>query len=222
QTKKLSVTTDNTEGAVTYSIDKTEIATVAEDGTVTPVAEGEATVTVKVAAAGMYSEAEATAKITVTAASTPVTGPRYVKVASAQEDWSGKYLIVFGTNAHATLAEGSKDLNPTAEVTIADDSITSDETVDAAALTISKNGDKYIMAFADGKYFAMQHNGCLLSTEPFDLDFGYTESGIEISGYVSAKSATYILYANGTYYRCYVNKTGTSGYSLPTLYKYEE
>lgn len=64
-TDKVSYTTNNTEGVVTYSIDKTDIATVAADGTITAVAEGEATITVKVAAAGIYTAAEATAKVTV-------------------------------------------------------------------------------------------------------------------------------------------------------------
>ena len=71
ETAKVSYTTNNTEGAVTYSIDKTDIATVAADGTVTAVAEGEATITVKVADAGIYTAAEATATITVEAAENP-------------------------------------------------------------------------------------------------------------------------------------------------------
>ena len=92
-------------------------------------------------------------------------------------------------------------------------------------MTVTKNGDKYNMTFTDGKYFAMQHNGCLLSTTAFDLDFAYTTSGVKVSGYVAAKSATYILYhnsSNGNYYRCYVDKNGQSGYTLPTLYKLSE
>lgn len=62
---EVSYTTNNTEGAVTYSIDKADIATVAADGTITAVAEGEATLTVRVAAAGIYTAAEATAKVIV-------------------------------------------------------------------------------------------------------------------------------------------------------------
>lgn len=92
---KVSYTTNNTEGAVTYSIDKTDIATVAADGTVTAVAEGEATITVKVAAAGIYTAAEATAKVTVTAAGLPEP-PAFVKVTSTSEIVDGgTYLIVY-------------------------------------------------------------------------------------------------------------------------------
>lgn len=220
QTKKLSVTTNNTEGAVTYSIDKTEIATVAEDGTVTPVAEGEATVTVNVAAAGMYTAAEATAKITVTAAGAPITGPKYVKVASAQEDWSGKYLIVFGNNAHATI--NGKDLKATAAVTILNDAVEAGAEVDAAAVTIAKSGDAYSILLPSGKYFGMAHNSCSSSDTAIALGIEYTGSGVKISGDVEGKTAKYYLYCNASYFRCYVDKSSDSAYTLPTLYKYEE
>lgn len=82
------------------------------------------------------------------------------------------------------------------------------------------------MTFADGSYFGMQHNGCKLMTSAFDLGFAYTDAGVKISGYVEAKSNTYYLYHNNSsgtsYYRCYVDKTGQSGYTLPTLYKLAE
>ena len=152
-------------------------------------------------------------------------GASYVKVTADQDDWSGKYLIVWGSNAHASLASGAKDLNSTAAVTVENGVIAATDALNSAVMTVTKNGDKYNMTFADGKYFAMQHNGCLLSTTAFDLDFAYTTSGVKVSGYVAAKSATYILYhnsSNGNYYRCYVDKNGQSGYTLPTLYKYTE
>ncbi|MGN1234188.1 MAG: BACON domain-containing protein [Candidatus Cryptobacteroides sp.] len=149
-------------------------------------------------------------------------GGKYVKVTSTPSDWTGKYLIVFGTNAHASLASGSKDLNSTVALTIADDAVVATSEVNAAAVTVAKNGEKYTMTLPDGKYFGMQHNGCLLCDSPFDIDFEYTAEGVKISGYVEAKSNTYYLYSNtngGSYYRCYVDKTGSAGYTLPTLYK---
>ena len=152
-------------------------------------------------------------------------GASYVKVTADQDDWSGKYLIVWGSNAHASLASGAKDLNSTAAVTVENGVIAATDALNSAVMTVTKNGDKYNMTFADGKYFAMQHNGCLLSTTAFDLDFAYTTSGVKVSGYVAAKSATYILYHNsnnGNFYRCYVDKNGQSGYTLPTLYKLAE
>ena len=150
-------------------------------------------------------------------------GASYVKVTADQDDWSGKYLIVFGSNAHASLT--SKDLNSTAAVTIEGDAIAATADLNSAVMTVTKNGDKYVMTFADGKYFGMQHNGCKLMTSAFDLNFAYTSAGVKISGYVTDKSNTYILYHNsnnGNYYRCYVDKNGQSGYTLPTLYKLSE
>ena len=147
---------------------------------------------------------------------------KYVKVTAEQADWSGKYLIVFGANAHATLASGSKDLNSTVAVTIVNDEIEATDALAPAVMTVVKNGSAYNMTFADGKFFGMQHNGCLLMDTAFPLGFAYTANGVKISGVPSGKTADYFLYANtsnGSYYRCYVDKTGTSGYSLPTLYK---
>ena len=150
------------------------------------------------------------------------TASKYVKVTAEQADWSGKYLIVFGTNAHATLASGSKDLNSTVAVTIVNDEIEATDAIAPAVMTVVKNGSAYNMTFADGKFFGMQHNGCLLMDTAFSLGFAYTANGVKISGVPSGKTADYFLYANtnnGSYYRCYVDKTGSSGYSLPTLYK---
>lgn len=81
------------------------------------------------------------------------------------------------------------------------------------------------MAFADGKYFGMQHNGCLLCDEAFDLTFEYTDAGVKIGGVPSGKDVAYYLYANtsnGAYYRCYVDKNGQDGYAFPELYKFVE
>ena len=150
------------------------------------------------------------------------TASKYVKVTAEQADWSGKYLIVFGTNAHATLASGSKDLNSTVAVTIVNDEIEATDAIAPAVMTVVKDGSAYNMTFADGKFFGMQHNGCLLMDTAFSLGFAYTANGVKISGVPSGKTADYFLYANtnnGSYYRCYVDKTGSSGYSLPTLYK---
>ena len=155
---------------------------------------------------------------------TPASG-KFVKVSAEQTDWSGKYLIVFGTNAHATLAASGKDLNSTAAVTIVNNEIAASDDLAAAVMTVVKNGNDYNMTFADGKYFGMQHNGCKLMDSAFPLGFAYTADGVKISGVPADKTATYFLYANtsnGAYYRCYVEKNGQAGYTLPTLYKLAE
>jgi hypothetical protein len=146
--------------------------------------------------------------------------PRYVKVNEEQEDWSGRYLIVFGNNAHATLS--GKDLNATKPVNIVAGEIEATSELDAAVMTVTKKGDKYVMTYPDGKYFSMAKNASSSSTTEFELTFAYTSNGVKISGVASG--VTYILYhnsTNGNYYRCYVEKN-QSGYNLPELYKYTE
>ena len=148
---------------------------------------------------------------------------KFVKVSAEQNDWTGQYLIVFGDNAHATLT--SKDLNSTAAVTDVNGEIEATSELAAAVMTVTKNGDKYVMSFPDGSWFGMQKNGCKLMNSAFDLEFAYTADGVMISGYVESESKTFILYHNsnnGNYYRCYVDKSGQEGYTLPTLYKYAE
>ena len=153
---------------------------------------------------------------------TPTAGS-YALVTAEQADWTGKYLIVWGTTAHASLASGAKDLNATVSgLTINNGLIAATSEIDAAAMTVTKNGDAYAMAFSNGKYFGMQHNGCLLVDAPFALGFEYTANGVKISGVPDGKTANYYLYANtsnGSYYRCYVEKN-QSGYDLPQLYRY--
>lgn len=147
---------------------------------------------------------------------------KYVKVTADQTDWTGKYLIVFGSKAHAEHTS-AKDLNATVDVAPVDGVIEASDELKDAVLTVTKSGEAYNMTFADGKYFGMQHNGCLFSDTAFNLGFKYTDAGVEISGYVSAKNATYYLYNNsGSYFRCYVHKNGQSGYTFPDLYKYTE
>ena len=153
------------------------------------------------------------------------TGLYYEKVTAEPEDWTGEYLIVFGSNAHATI--DNKDLKSTVAVAINNDKI--EATVDnaKAAVKVTKAEDKYNMSFVDGTYFGVQHNGCKLMTSAFDLDFDYTDAGVKIFGEATNSGATntYILYYNsnnGSYYRCYTDKTGSSGYTLPILYRLSE
>ena len=147
----------------------------------------------------------------------------YEKVTAEPEDWSGKYLIVWGTNAHATL--NGKDLKSTCAVTIVENKITANDAVNATAMTVTKSGNNYNMTYPDGKYFAVAHNSSSSSTSAFTLSFAYTASGVKISGQAtnSGTTSTYILYNNNNqYYRCYVDKSNDNKYTLPSLYKLVE
>jgi hypothetical protein len=163
---------------------------------------------------------ETSVTITQKAVLTSDANPRDVKVTEDLIDWSGKYLIVFGENAHATIS--NKDLISTQSVNIVADEIAATTELESAVMTVAKKGDKYTMTYPDGKFFSMVKNGSASSQTSFDLTFAYTDSGVKISGVSSG--TTYILYHNsnnGNFYRCYVEKN-QSGYSLPQLYKYTE
>ena len=147
--------------------------------------------------------------------------PRYVKVSAEQQDWSGEYLIVWDNKAHATLS--SKDLIATADVTIVADEIAATAELEKAVMTVTKSGDKYVMTLPNGSYFGMAKNSCKEATTEFALTFEYSDAGVKISGTTS--DGTFILYHNsnnGNFYRCYADKKGQAGYTLPALYKYTE
>ena len=159
----------------------------------------------------------------------PELSGKFVKVAEAPADWSGQYIIVFDDKAHATCP--NKDLNATADVAVENNEIAATAEVAAALMTVTKASDGiYNMSFVDGKYFGIVHNGCKAQSDPFALNFEYTEKGVKISGEATNKDKTntYTLYKNASssdgkvYYRCYAGKEDAEGYSLPTLYKYVE
>ena len=218
---------DGAKTTVSYSSSNTSVATVAADGSVSPIAVGEAVITAVAEEDSEYFGASASYTLKVIA---PLTGNEkyYVKVTEAPADWSGKYLIVFGTAAHATLS--GKDLVATvSNLLITEDGICETSELSTAAFTVEKFGDAYSMKYPDGdKYFAPAHNSSSSSATAFSLTFNYTDNGVEIGGYVAEKSNTYYLYNNNnSYYRCYVSKTKNDGtlttnYSLPTLYKLED
>lgn len=150
----------------------------------------------------------------------------YEKVTSQLEDWSGKYLIVFGNNAHAT--QDNKDLKATVTVAIEGDKIAASDDYANAVMTVTKVGSKYNMSFANGKYLAVKHNSTSSSSDPFELDFEYTDAGVKISGEAinNNVTSTYFLYKNDNngnpLYRFYVDKSGNDDYAFPTLYRLSE
>ena len=211
--------------SVTYSSSNASVATVnSSTGALNILAVGETVITAVAAGSSQYMEAAASYTLKVTE---PLTGNEklYVKVTEAPSDWSGQYLIVFGTAAHATLS--GKDLVATvSNLSIADQGIYATSELEAATFTVEKSGTAYTMKYPDGvTYFAPAHNSSSSSATAFNLTFNYTDNGVEIGGFVTEKSDTYYLYNNNNnYYRCYVSKTKndgtlTTGYSLPVLYK---
>lgn len=143
----------------------------------------------------------------------------YVKVTAAPADWSGKYLIVWGTEAHATVS--GSDLKKTADVTISNNQIASSATVDAAAVTVAATATNYSVMLPNGKYLSLNANSNKVAeaASAFDIYFNYTTNGVQILGKDTASNER-VVAQNSSYYRAYkTSSSSTSGYTLPTLYK---
>ena len=222
ETLEFSYTTKNIVGTPTVSVadgaTMTSVEADAEAGIVTVIFDANAEEVEKTATLVLSYEGAEPVSVTITQAAKAAAGAAYYeKVTSAPADWSGNYLIVFGSSAHATNAD-NKDLIATTSVSITDNKIAATDALAGAVMTVTKSGNNYHMTYPDGKYFGMAKNASTAVTSAFDLTFIYTDSGVKISGVVNG--ITYILYSNsGNYFRCYTDKTGTSGYTLPTLYK---
>ncbi|MBR6720661.1 MAG: fibronectin type III domain-containing protein [Alistipes sp.] len=178
------------------------------------------TYTISVVAKGddtYYTDSNAATVEATTAEAPAASGAVYTKVTSAPADWSGTYLIVWDSGAHATIS--SKDLAKTADVTISNDQIQSNVDVDNAAVTIAKNGDYYSLMLPDGKYLSMNANGNQVNSvsSAYNLTLVYTDAGVKIMGKDTAGNDR-ILVKNGNYYRGY-KVSNASSYILPTLYK---
>ena len=139
----------------------------------------------------------------------------YVKVTSTPDDWSGTYLIVWDSGAHATVS--GKDLAKTVDVNISNNQIASNSSIDKAAVTIAKTNSGYSLLLPDGKYLSLATNGNQVSSaaSAFNLTFEYTDKGVKISGKDNAGN-TRVVAKNDTYYRGYKD---VSSYVLPTFYK---
>ena len=150
---------------------------------------------------------------------TPATG-KFVEVTAAPADWSGKYLIVFGNNAHGTV-EG-KDLKSTSAVTISNGEIAAtSELLNNAAVTVAALDSNYSVLLPSGSYLSNAKNSCATSPSAYAWTFEFTENGVKMYNSVPVENVTYILYNNNNnYFRCYVEKNGQAGYTLPKLYKY--
>ena len=140
----------------------------------------------------------------------------FVKVTTAPTDWSGKYLIVFGDNAHSYVDKKDLKSKNTNKLSIIDNKIESNETVNADMVEISKTTNGYKILLSDSKYLSvLASNACGSNTtgSVFTITLGTT--GVSISG-VDSKNATRTLCCNGSYYRMYPN---ADSYTLPQLYK---
>ena len=113
----------------------------------------------------------------------------YVKVTEDLTDWSGDYLVVFeGTDKKAdavfdgsrpTLDEAHNILNG---VSANGGAIKAKQSIDAAKITITKSGDKYVIK-ANGKYIAPTsgENGITVGTENLHT-IAFADGNVDIIG----------------------------------------
>lgn len=140
----------------------------------------------------------------------------FVKVTTDPTDWSGKYLIVFGDNAHSYVDKRDLKSKNTNKLSIIDNKIESNETVNADMVEISKTTNGYKILLSDSKYLSvLASNACGSNTtgSVFTITLGTT--GVSISG-ADSKNTIRTLCRNGDYYRMYPN---ADSYTLPQLYK---
>lgn len=169
-----------------------------------------------------YFDSDYCTSVTVTTGAKPEGGSTryFVKVTTAPTDWSGKYLIVFGNNAHSyvDVANNGRDLisKNTVALSIIGDKIVSNETVNADMVEISKTTNGYKILLSDGKYLSVpKSNACSSNTTGSVFTISLGKTGVSISGKDSS-NATRTLCRNGKYYRMYTN---VGSYTLPQLYK---
>ena len=168
KTTKLTATVepDNaTDKTVVWSSGDETVATVSEDGTVTAVAEGTATIT-----AGTPDGAQ-TATCTVTVIAATAATEYYEKVTSAPEDWSGEYLIVYedGSVAFDGSLSTLDAAGNTIEVEIEDYKIEATDDVNDAAFTIAKMEGGYSVKAASGKYIGVTSYGNGLTSSDTEI-----------------------------------------------------
>lgn len=152
--------TTNSNGAVSYVSSDPDVASVdVRTGLVTALSVGRTTITAYVDATSTYLSAEASYTVSVTQAGVeptpepqPTAAGDYVKVTSAPDDWSGTYLIVYedGKLAMNGALEALDAAKNTIAVTITDGVIADSDEANAAAFTITKADNGYVIKNAKG------------------------------------------------------------------------
>ncbi|MBR4775966.1 MAG: Ig-like domain-containing protein [Bacteroidales bacterium] len=210
--------TTNSPGALSYSSDNTQIATVDAQGVITGVAEGEANITVTVAASGDYGSKSATFKVTVVAA--PTGGNNYAKYSGSITE--GDYIIYYNgkamKNTIASNRFGYAEVTPSADVISEPDA--------SIVWHISASGDYWVIYNAAVQKYAgstgSKNQGKLLDAATSDNALWTVTGSATYEFENKARAAASSdpnnkwLRNNGTYgFACYATSTG----GALTLYK---
>lgn len=211
----------SSDGAMTWSSSNTEVLTV-EDGTITAVGVGTATITLTQEASNNYDGGVATIEFTVKKASTIYEGNAFVKVSDANSLEDGAYLIVYEEKGLA-FDGGLETLDGTGntiEVKISENKIVADEYNKAAMFTIESAGDNgYTVLAANGKYIGQSSdaNGLSAQDDAIYNTISFDENGINII----ASGGAYLRYnsaSNQTRFRYYKSSSYTNQEPI-ALYK---
>ena len=146
---------------VSFSSSSTTIATVDENGVVTGVAAGEATITAAWEATTIYNEGSQEFQVTVT---DPVAATVYKKVNNVNQLVAGNEYILVATALPVAMGKASGNLRSGVSVTIKDDEICiKDEAVTVLALG-GNIGAWTFLASDNGKYLALSTDGNQLNS----------------------------------------------------------
>ena len=160
--------------------------------------------------------------VTVAASFVQPSSYSYVKVTATPNDWNGDYLIVYesGNKAFNGGLETLDATENTINVTISNDTITADNTTNAAKFTIAAIDGGYSIKAANGKYIgnASSNNGLTVNDNPMLNTVSMGEGGINIVG----SGGTYLRYnANSGQerFRYFKSSTYTSQQAIQLYHK---
>ena len=199
---------------VTYSSSSPSVATVDNDGLVTGVAVGEATITASwEEVTDKYNAGSVSYTVTVTAATQAV---NYIKVTNANQLVAGNEYIIVGTRAGKTAAMGARTGTNTYRnevlVTETDNTVAVKDKDGVAILTLGgSTGAWTFLASDDNEYLALTSNSNALHSST-DATLASSQWTITDDFQVKDNSySRYIQYNSGaTRFACYTSGQGTS------------
>lgn len=170
-----------------------------------------------------------TQKKTITVKKAANASSSYTKVSSTPSSWAGVYLLCYGTSKVATdvaIPSGTKYYLLTTDVTVSENTITGNATIDGYAITVEAlTGDDagyYSIKFGTNKYLSNTGSNVNFAAPPtsvttdsqkwsFSLDAGGTVT-------ITNKSSTRVIkwYSTDNQFRCYASSNTSPN---PTLYK---
>ena len=214
-----TLTLTNTSGAVTYTSDDTDVATVAPDGTVTGVAPGTTTITASVAAVvGVSAATSASYTVTVIAPT------YYTKVTDVSELAADKhYLLVYENGASSQALGAVTTIGSNIGVSVITENgentiIITTQEVNVLTLSKSDSGKWLFTTSLESANLCWESGNTLTTTSysttseaQWTIDISNGSATIK-----SVKDNTRVIRYNTSYTRfaCYASSTGV----LPTIY----